>query len=152
MEYVYYQDIDLDTFRMFWLAKMFVLFVTVVFGIIAVKKLSGGVISIARTLFTGGLISFIRAITMVIAFSILYYPDGEFYQKAKDISFEQMEKKVEAGELERVDLAGAKGRIESQLSLSGYSVSTLFGSLITGLVVSVLMAAFVATNKMYEEE
>lgn len=153
IEYVHFSNIsNLETFRLYWMAKLFVLAMCVVFGIIAMKKTSGGAISIARTLFTGGLISFIRAIVLILAFAIMYYPDGAFFDSAVELSYEQLDKMVEAGEMESKDLDMRKSKLASQFTVRGYAISTLFGSLITGLVISVLMAAFVSTNKMYVEE
>ena len=44
-----------------------------------------------------------------------------------------------------------KGQIARQYEPAGYSLVTIGGSLVTGLVLSILMAAFIGKNMMYEE-
>ena len=93
---------------------------------------------------------------MIIVFIFLYQPNGEFYQPRVQEAYVQAEKKVaEDDKIKDADkpmeLALIKEQIASLYKVPGYSMITLGGSLVTGLVVSILMAAFIGTNMMYNE-
>jgi hypothetical protein len=155
LEYLYFKSDSFNHMTM-TLSKMAVLIVSVVFGLILVKKLLGGVVSIARTLLSGVLISLIRAAVMIAAFVFLYYPNGEFYAPKLQASYEMAAAKVEADESvkpadKETELETIKEQITFQFKPLGYSGLALASSLITGLIVSVLVAAFIAKNMMYEE-
>lgn len=139
-----------------FIAKIAVLFISIVAGIILIKKLVGGVVSIARVILSGVLIALVRAIVMVIAFGFLYYPNGDFYKAKTEQAWEQAEKKVAADENIKpadkpMELEIVKEQIAGLYKPKGYTIITIGGSLISGLIISILMAAFVGTNTMYNE-
>ena len=88
LEYLFFKSSESNANTMF-LSKILILTLCIVLGLILAKKLLGGTISIARTILTGGVISIVRAIVMIIAFMVLYFPNGEFYQSKVEIAFEQ---------------------------------------------------------------
>jgi hypothetical protein len=155
LEYLFFSTTGSSANTMF-ITKIAILCICIGAGLILLRKLSGGVVSIARTVFSGLLISFIRAIVMVIAFIVLYQPSGEFYQPRVQEAFVQAEKKVTADEKIKdadkpMELSLIKEQISELYRVPGYAMITIGSSLITGLVMSILMAAFIGTNMMYNE-
>ncbi|MFT6111929.1 MAG: hypothetical protein ACJA19_000274 [Bacteroidia bacterium] len=155
LEYLFFSTTGSSANTMF-LTKIAILSVCVGAGLILLRKLSGGIISIARTVFSGLLISFIRAIVMIVAFILLYQPNGDFYQPRVEEAFIQAEKKVSADENikdadKSMELDQIKIQIASLYKVPVYTLSTIGSSLVTGLIVSILMAAFIGTNMMYNE-
>ena len=137
-------------------AKISVLLICVAAGLILIKKLNGGIISIARTIMSGILISLVRAIVMIVAFGFLYYPNGEFYKPKTQEGWIQAEKKIAAdNDIKPADkpmeLDAVKEQIASLYKPKGYSLITIGGSLVSGLIISILMAAFIGKNTMYDE-
>jgi len=155
LEYAFFSS-TLSNANTMFLAKITVLVCCIVLGLILTRKLIGGVISIARTLLTGGLISLIRAIVLSIFFGVLYYPDGSFYQPKIDIAFEQAALKIKQDSTikpadKSMELMEIQSQIEAQYQPTGYTLLSIGSSLITGLIVSILMAAFISTNMMYNK-
>lgn len=155
LEYLYFSSATFNHTTML-LAKLMVLIICVVAGLILAKKLSGGVISIARTILSGVLISVIRAAVLIFAFVAHYYPNGDFYQPKLKQAYEQAEKKVSADdEIKAADketeLDIIKSQIEMQFKPLGYSGLAVGSSIITGLIVSILLAAFISKNMMYQQ-
>ncbi|MDB4160881.1 DUF4199 domain-containing protein [Bacteroidia bacterium] len=139
-----------------FLAKIAILLICIVAGLILIRKLMGGVISIARTIMSGVLISLVRALVMVMAFGFLYYPNGSFYKAKTQEAWEQAEKKVAVDEKIRpadkpMELEVIKEQIAALYRPHGYTMITIGGSLISGLIIAILMAAFIGTNTMYNE-
>ncbi|MEJ6661641.1 MAG: DUF4199 domain-containing protein [Bacteroidia bacterium] len=155
LEYLFFKAVGSSANVMF-VSKIAVFTVCLIFGLILAKKLLGGIISIARTILSGLLISLIRAGVMIIVFLYLYSPSGEFYQPRAEEAFVVAAAKVDADELikpadKEMELDIIKGQIARQYEPIGYSLVTIGGSLVTGLVLSILMAAFIGKNMMYEE-
>ncbi|NBV56661.1 MAG: hypothetical protein EBR72_02465 [Bacteroidetes bacterium] len=50
-----------------------------------------------------------------------------------------------------MELKEIKGQIAAQYEPAGYAMMSIGSSLVTGLIVSILMAAFIATNMMYKQ-
>lgn len=155
LEYLYFKSDNFHHMSM-TLSKMAVLIVSVVLGLVLVKKLLGGIISIARTILSGVLIALIRAAVMIAAFVFLYYPSGEFYAPKLQEGYEMAAAKVQADESvlpadKETEIEELKEQIGFQFKPLGYSGLAIASSLITGLIVSVLVAAFIAKNMMYEE-
>ena len=156
LEYLFYSGQNFNS-QSLYLTKIFILLVCVVFGIILVKKLQGGIISIGRTILSGLLISIVKSAICIAAFAVLYAPDGHFYQEHVKHAQEQAVKIItENAEVEEAEkpqkIKEAHSYIAGQFKPWGYSVSTLIEGLVTAFVVSVLMAAFVAKNMMYQED
>jgi hypothetical protein len=155
LEYLFFKSSESNANTMF-LSKILILTLCIVLGLILAKKLLGGKISIARTLLTGGVISFIRAIFMIIIFMVLYYPNGDFYQPKVEIAFDQAAKKVQQDDDIKpadkiMELNEIKNQIAAQYKPAGYAMMSIGSSLVTGLIISILMAAFIATNMMYKQ-
>ena len=155
LEYLFYSG-QIDNSKFMYLLKVFILLICIVFGLILIKKLIGGVISIARTLLSGILISVVKSLITIAVFLALYAPDGSFYephlQKAKTEATEIINEKSDLAEDEKpAKIIEAHSYIDGQFKPLGYSVSTIIEGLVTGFIVSLLMAAFIATNMMYKE-
>ena len=155
LEYLFFKSSESNANTMF-LSKILILTLCIVLGLILAKKLLGGTISIARTILTGGVISIVRAIVMIIAFMVLYFPNGEFYQSKVEIAFEQAAKKVQQDDEikpadKAMELKEIKNQISAQYKPAGYAMMSIGSSLVTGLIVSILMAAFIANNMMYKQ-
>ena len=71
LEYLYFGSTSGDP-RVMFLAKAVILAVFLIFGLILIRKLNGGVISLGRTILSGVLISLIRAVVMILVFLSLY--------------------------------------------------------------------------------
>jgi hypothetical protein len=154
LEFLYYKSTNFSAMTMY-LSKVAVLIICVVLGLILVRKLLGGTISIGRTLLSGVLISLIRAAVMIGFFTYFYQPNGEFYAAKLQESFVQAEKKVTADEQIKPEdkpneLELAKQQIASQFSPRGYATLAIIGSVITGFIISILTAVFISKNMMYE--
>ncbi|PCJ67918.1 MAG: hypothetical protein COA58_01915 [Bacteroidetes bacterium] len=137
-------------------AKIAVLAICIIAGLVVTRKLLGGVISIARTLLTGILIALVRAAIMIVVFVFMYYPDGTFYEEKVQIGLEQVAASVDADE--SVKPADKEQEIErisanwvNQMKPQGYSVTAILMSIISGVFISILAAVFLSTNKMYQE-
>ena len=154
LEYLFFKSSESNANAMF-LSKIIILTLCIVLGLILAKKLLGGTISISRTMLIGGIISFVRAIVMIISFLVLYYPNGDFYQPKVEIAFEQATKKVQHDDIKPADkameLEEIKDQIAAQYEPAGYAMMSVGSSLVTGLIVSILMAAFISTNMMYKQ-
>ncbi|MGB1039050.1 MAG: DUF4199 domain-containing protein [Bacteroidia bacterium] len=155
LEYMFFKSIG-GSANIMYISKFAVLLICIVFGLILIRKLLGGTISIARTILSGVLIAAVRAIVMIAAFTFLYYPDGEFYKEKLEISYEQAAKKIESDdEIKDADktmmLEETKVQIASQYKPTGYMLITIGMSVVSGFIISILMAAFIGTNMMYKE-
>lgn len=155
LEYIFFGG-EGGSANVMFVAKIAVLFISIVAGIILIRKLLGGIVSIARVVMSGVLISLVRAIVMVIVFGFLYYPNGAFYKAKTEQAWEQAEKKVAADENIKpadkpMELEIVKDQIAGLYKPKGYTMITIGGSLISGLIISILMAAFVGSNTMYDE-
>lgn len=155
LEYLFFKSPESNANTMF-LSKILILTLCIVLGLILAKKLLGGTISIARTILTGGVISIVRAIVMIITFMLLYFPNGEFYQSKVEIAYEQAAKKVQQDDEikpadKAMELEEIKSQIAAQYKPAGYAMMNIGSSLVTGLIVSILMAAFIASNMMYKQ-
>ncbi len=155
LEYLYFSSSNFSPMTLF-IAKMAVLIICVVFGLVLIRKLLGGSISVARTLLSGSLISLTRAIVMIGVFLFLYYPSGEFYQPKIQEALQIAENKVMADENikdadKEEEIRITQADITPQFKPLGYSGIAIASSLITGLIISVLVAAFISTNMMYKE-
>lgn len=143
--------------KTFFLAKMAILVICVIFGLILIRKMIGGQISIGRTLMSGALIAVVKSVICAMVFLTLYLPSGAFYEPHKDKAIEQTKELVMANEeIPEADkessIAKMSERIELNFKPAGYLMITTIESLITAFVISVLMAAFIGTNMMYKEE
>jgi len=137
-------------------AKIVILAICVIAGLILSKKLVGGVISIASTLITGILISLVRAGVMIAAFSFLYYPNGDFYKSKIDDGVVTITASVDADNaVAPADKAMEVERISAnwrnQMHPQGYAVTALLMSLVSGFFISILAAVFLSTNMMYKQ-
>jgi hypothetical protein len=130
-----------DGFRGVWLFKMLVLIFSIVFAVIALKKINGG-ISLARTMFVSVLISLVRSAVLIGGFLIMFYPKGEFYQPVKEYSYTMAKK--EHQEDKKFNFEKTKAEIDEQFSLAGYPKYAILGSLLTAAVVGVFLGLIVA--------
>ena len=72
-----------------------------------------------------------------------------------EIAFEQATLKVKQDENikppdKAMELEEIKGQIAAQYEPSGYAMMSIGSSLVTGLIVSILMASFIAKNMMFK--
>lgn len=156
LEYVFYSGQNFNT-QSLYLLKIAILAICVVFALILLRKLKGGIISIGRTILSGVLISVVKSVISIVVFLFLFYPKGEFYEKHKEqAKIEAVKIITDNSELEEAEkpakITEAHGYIEGQFKPLGYSVSTIIEGLVTSFVVSILMAAFISTNMMYHQE
>jgi hypothetical protein len=154
-EYTFYISDSGDS-KIMYLAKISIMVICVIFGLILIRKMLGGTISIGRTLLSGVSIGILRSLIMVAAFLVLYYPDGNFYKPYEQSALVQAEEIVMADEEIDADKKEAaiqeiKQRIVQVLKPKGYIVSTIIEGLVTSFVISILTAAFIATNMMYKD-
>ncbi|MFY0643395.1 MAG: DUF4199 domain-containing protein [Bacteroidia bacterium] len=156
LEYLFYSGQNFNS-QSLYLSKIILLAICVIFGLILIKKLLGGIISIGRTILSGIMISVVKSIIAIAVFLVLYAPSGEFYAKhveqAKIESIKIINDNTTLEEGEKADkIVEAHSYIEGQFKPWGYSFSTLLEGLITSFVISVLMAAFIAKNMMYQDQ
>ena len=155
LEYLFYSSDRFHPMSMY-LAKMLVLIICVAYGLILVRKLLGGVISVGRTLLTGSLIALVSAAVMITSFSVLYYPDGKFYENKKQESYALAKDKVYSDdqvkeEDKETELEITMQDIDAQFSPLGYARNVIGGNLITAIIFSILMAVFISKNMMYDD-
>jgi hypothetical protein len=154
LEYLFYSNENFSPMTMY-LAKGLVLIISVVFGLILIRKLLGGTISIGRTLLSGALISLVRAIVLIIAFLAFYYPNGDFYNSKIQDAIELAQDKVAKDEAikeedKKTELEITINDIERQFKPLSYSFMAIGQSLITGLIISILTAVFISKNMMLD--
>lgn len=125
------------------LAKLAALMICIVFGNVLIKKLRG-TISSARTILGGPLIALICSVISIGGYTYMSQAKPEFMEAAKEYTLgrweqdnvdnpEVLEKKVEKIE-----------EIENSYGLQSYVAFTLIGYLVSGLLVSIFTAAFIA--------
>lgn len=158
IEYLYFSNPNALPQQMgqYTLLKIFVLLICLVFALVLIKKLNGNTISISRTLFSGVLTSVIRAFVMVMCFWFLYQPEGEFYQDKLDLALRVATEKHQADtaiteEIRYERIKDAYQQIEFQYKPNGYAKIALLSSLASGVIISILMAAFIANNQMFKK-
>ncbi len=154
LEYLFYSSDNFSPMTMY-LAKGLVLIICVVFGLILIRKLLGGTISIGRTLLSGSLIALVRALVLIISFMIFYYPNGEFYQPKVNEAIELAKDKIAnddqiAEEDKSTELEITLQDIERQFKPMSYALLAIAQSLITGFIISILTAVFISKNMMYD--
>lgn len=158
IEYLYFSNPNALPQQMgqYTILKIFVLLICLIFGLILIKKLNGNTISISRTLFSGVLMSVIRAFVMVLCFWYLYQPEGDFYKEKLNLAYRVATDKHQADtsiteEIRYERIEQAYEQIEFQYKPNGYAKIALLSSLASGFIISILMAAFIAKNQMYEK-
>ena len=156
LEYLFYSGDNFNS-QTLYLSKIILLAICVIFCIILVKKLKGGIISIGRTILSGLMVAVVKGIVCIAAFIVLYAPDGEFYERHAQEAMVEAERiinqETDLSTDEKVKkIAEAEHYLKKQFQPLGYSTSTLLESLVTAFVISVLMAAFVGTNMMYQQD
>jgi cytochrome b subunit of formate dehydrogenase len=155
LEYLFFGSQDGSANVMF-MAKIAVLVIFTISGLVLIRKLKGGIISISRTILSGLMIALIRAVVMIIAFGFLYYPNGEFYKFRSDQAIQVATNQMNANEAvkpadKEMKLEETIEQITFQYKPKGYSLIAVGSSIITGLIISILTAAIIGTNMMYNE-
>ena len=153
LEYLFFKSANASG-NVMYIAKFVVLIIFIAFGLIYLRKITGGTLSIARTLFSGIMIALVRALVMISAFTFFYYPNGDFYQEKLEISFEQAALKINSdSEIKPADkqmiIEETQSQIAHQYTPTGYMLVTIGMSLVTGFIFSIFMAALISTNLMY---
>jgi len=146
----YYLNNDLYKSRehnlVFRLSTVSVLIISVLFAIIAVKKLNNNSISFMRCMFTGFIISIIGGLVNFAFFTSFYFVSPDIITRAENVSKTQYlsskEAKKETPERQSQILKG----IHTQFTPGGSFLSTIFSSLITCMIASIFIAAFVYTR------
>lgn len=156
LEYLFYSGGDSASPTTLYISKIAIGAICVIFGLILAKKLSGGIISIGSTILTGLSIEFVKGLILFASFALLSYPDGSFYQAHEDKAVAMAKELVMnnadiALEDKEANIIEAQDRARLAFTPMGYGIQAVGGSLVTGLVISVLMAAFIATNMMFKD-
>lgn len=155
LEYLFFAS-EGGSANVMFIAKIAVLAIFTISGLVLIRKLKGGIISIGRTIVSGLMIALVRAVVMIIAFGFLYYPNGDFYKHRSDQAVQVATDQMNANDA--VKAADKKMKLEEtieqitfQYKPTGYSLIAIGGSLVTGLVLSILTAAIIGTNMMYND-
>lgn len=155
VEYLYFANDAAPASQTFIvsLTKIAVLAIAIVFGLVLLRKHLGGTISISRTMFSGVMISLVRAIVLIAAFAYLSYPKGEFYEHKKAVALQVANDKFQADtaitEEKRIEfIKRAQEEITSQFTVAGYAKVSVLGSILSGFIISLLTAVFIARNKL----
>lgn len=146
----YYLKNDLYVSRehnlIFRLSNVSVLFVCVLFAIIAVKKLNGNAISFMRCMFTGFVISIVSGLVNFGFFTGMYFASPEILKRAESVSvqkyLEMPDTKKEKAEI----IAKTKEKIHAQFTPGGSLLPTVFSSFVTCMISAIFIAAFVYTR------
>jgi len=125
------------------LAKLGALMICIVFGSVLVKKLRGS-ISSARTILGGAMIALICSAISIGGYTYMSQAKPEFLDAAKAYSMERWEQD-NADKPEVLEKRTEKlEEVDSSYSLRSYVAFTLIGYLVSGLLVSIFTAAFIA--------
>ena len=126
--------------------KILALVGCVVFAVVLIKKLHGG-ISFIRTSFSGLMIAIVCSAVSGIGYSVMSYPDGSFFDEAKAYYFEGWKEanKDNPEELARTD--DAFEEINIKFSLKHHTIFDLGMYLVIGAVFTAFLAGFVADRK-----
>lgn len=125
------------------LGKFLSLLVCIIFCVLLIKKLKGR-ISFLRTSFTGLMIALICSATSAIGYSTMHYPDGKFFEPAKDYHLATWKEHFADDPKELMKVDEVKQDIESKFSMKTHTFFDLTGYVVAGLLFSALLAAFVA--------
>jgi apolipoprotein N-acyltransferase len=137
-----------DGFRGVWLFKLLILVFSIVFAVMAIKKVNRG-ISLGRTMFVSVLISLVRSAFLIGGFLMMYYPNGEFYKPVKEYSYKVSIKEHQKDK--NFNFEKTRAEIDEQFSLEGYPKYAILGSLITSVVVGVFLGLIVASKPMINQ-
>ncbi|MBO6516695.1 MAG: DUF4199 domain-containing protein [Bacteroidia bacterium] len=126
--------------------KVLGLIICIVFAVILIKKLNNG-ISFMRTSFSGLMIALICSAVSGIGYSYMYYPDGAFFNDAKEYTFEYWK---EANKDDPKELARAEEQredIERTYSLRYHTILDLGTFMTIGLVFTAFLAGIVGDRR-----
>ncbi|MCB9252796.1 MAG: DUF4199 domain-containing protein [Flavobacteriales bacterium] len=123
-----------------------VLFVSVLFAIIAAKKLNGNRISFMRCMFTGFVISLISGLVNFGFFTGIYFAKPEILNKAEQVSISQYLSMPENKDKSEKELRDVKRQIHSQFTPGGSLLPTVFASFATCMIAAIFISAFVYTR------
>lgn len=126
--------------------KILALIGCIVFGVILIKKLNGR-ISFMRTSFSGLMIAIVCTIFSTIGYSIMAYPDGKFFDEAKEYTYEYWLEENKDKPEELAKEAEAREQIESKFSVQYHTVLELLMFSIFGIVFTAFFAGVIADRK-----
>jgi len=125
------------------LGKYLALLVCILFAILLIKKLRGR-ISFLRTTFSGLMIALICSAFSGIGYSFMHYPDGKFFDAAKEYNLQQWKNHYADQPDELVKIEEVKEDIEHKFKMKTHTFFDLTGYVIAGLLFATLISAFVA--------
>jgi len=146
----YYLNNELYTSRehnlLYRLSSVSVLFVCVLFAIIAIKKMNGNMISFMRCMFSGFIIAIICGLVNFAFFTTWYLTNPKALEKAETVSIakylEMEETKKEKPEI----IQKVKQEIHSQFTPGGSLLPNLMSSFVTCMISAIFISAFVYTR------
>jgi len=145
-----YLTLELYTSReynlLYRLSSPVILFITVLFAIIAIKKLNGNRISFMRCMFTGFIISIIAGLVQFAFYTTFYFARPEIIAKAEKISEQQFMADKEIKTLPADQQAQKLQRLQSQFKPGGTLLSTVFTFFLICMIEAVIIAAFAHTR------
>ena len=124
-----------------------ILSLSVVFAIIATKKISGNSITFMRSMFTGFMVSLINGIVNFIGFSAIYLSSPLIFNKAEKTAKEIFVNNVKTSNDTTVNLPKALENIHLQFTPGGFILPNMFTSFIIGMLTAVIVTAFVYNRR-----
>ncbi len=130
------------------MSKLGMLLICIIFGAILIKKMNGS-ISMARTMLSGTLIALICAAISIGGYTSMSEVDKNFFDKAKTYNIQIWEEQNADNPEELAKKEDKVQQIEQSYSLQQYAGFTLVGYLVSGLIVSLFTAAFLANKSAF---
>lgn len=126
--------------------KILALIGCIVFAVILIKKLNGG-ISFIRTSFSGLMIAIVCSSVSGIGYAIMAHPDGSFFKEAEQYAFNVWleNNKDKPEELARIN--EAREATHNKFSLKYHTFVETGMYLVIGAVFTAFFAGFIADRK-----
>ncbi len=144
LEYFLYKGVfGFDSMAGVIYGKILALVVCIVFGVVLIKKLNGG-ISFLRTSFSGLMIAIVCSTFSGIGYSMMHYPDGSFFNEAKEYAYDEWIKTNKDNPEEMAKISEVKSAIESRFTVMYHSALEFGLYLVVGVVFTAFFAGFIA--------
>ena len=150
----YYLSHDFYTSRekhlIYWLSKISVLAISVLFTLIAVKKLNGNMISFMRCMFSGFMISLISGLVNFAFFTVFYFTKPDIISRAEAFSKESYIESEQAAKQTSEKREESLIELHNQFTPGGTLLPTIFESFVFCMMATVFIAAFIYTRSKEE--
>lgn len=120
-----------------------ILAMSVVFAIIAVKKINGNVISFMRSMFTGFMVSLINGLTKWLLFTCIYFFNADLLVKPEKFAKEEFIKNMATNKNPDINVSEGLQNLHNLFTPGGFLMPNMFSSFVFGMITAIFVTAFV---------